>query len=151
MELTRTKSVGEVIRSRVERIIVENEMLRAGFAALPYVVLRDKTLSVGARLTYAVLLSYAWQEDATFVGQEKMGKDMGISERHLRRFLAELKDHRYIDISREDRRFNNTYIIRDVKTKLKAKKTSLRGHGRPLRPDNGVRSGRTRASDPYII
>jgi len=115
------ESLRNLVKQRVERIIIENEMLRAGFAALPYVVLRDTKLSLGARLTYAVLLSYAWQEDSTFVGQEKMAKDMGISERQLRRYLYELKEAKYIEISREDKRFNNTYIIKDVKTKLKLK------------------------------
>src|ERR671937_677286 len=115
------KTLGEVVRHRVERVIIENEMLRAGFAALPYVVLRDTKLSIGARLTYAVLLSYAWQDDSTFVGQAKMAKDMGLSERQLQRYLYELRDSKYIDISREDRRFNNTYIIKDVRTKLNHK------------------------------
>jgi Helix-turn-helix domain len=113
--------IGNLIKQRLEHIVIENEMLRAGFAALPYIVLRDTKLSIGARLTYAVLLSYAWQDDSTFVGQEQMAKDMGISERQLQRYLYELRDSSYIEISREDRRFNNTYIIKDVKTKLKAK------------------------------
>lgn len=116
------RSLSEVIKQRVERVIIENEMLRAGFAALPYVVLRDKRLSIGARLTYAVLLSYAWQNDSTFVGQQKMAEDMGISERQLQRYLYELRDFAYIGISRKDKRFNNTYIIKDVRTKLKHKK-----------------------------
>lgn len=109
------------LRERVERIVIENQMLRAGFAALPYVVLRDTRLSIGARLTYAVLLSYAWQDDSTFVGQARMAKDMGLSERQLQRYLYELRDTLYIEISRKDKRFNNTYIIKDVKTKLKYK------------------------------
>ncbi len=118
------KNIGELVKGRYERIIIENEMMRAGFAALPYVVVRDTNLSLGARLTYAVLLSYAWQNDATFVGQQKMAKDMGISERQLRRYLYELKGRAYIDISREDKRYNNTYIIKDVKTKLRHKSQS---------------------------
>src|SRR5918911_4525753 len=97
------RSVGELVKQRLERVIIENEMLRAGFAALPYVVLRNTKLSIGARLTYAVLLSYAWQDDSTFVGQAKMAQDMGISERQLQRYLYELRDAKYIDISREDR------------------------------------------------
>ena len=132
------QSLGVLVRQKVERIVIENEMLRAGFAALPYVVLRDTKLSIGARLTYAVLLSYAWQDDATFVGQAKMAKDMGISERQLQRYLYELRDGGYIEISREDRRFNNTYIIKDVKTKLKAKKRA--------RHDTGVVSETTSVS-----
>lgn len=101
------QGIGNLIKQRVERVIIENEMLRAGFAALPYVVLRDTRLSIRARLAYAVLLSYAWQDDSTFVGQAKMAKDMGISERQLQRYLYELRDKTYIEISREDRRFNN--------------------------------------------
>src|SRR5918912_2787308 len=101
------RSLSDNVKQRVERVIIENEMLRAGFAALPYVVLRDTKLSIGARLTYAVLLSYAWQEDSTFVGQAKMAKDMGISERQLQRYLYELRDSGYIEIAREDRRYNN--------------------------------------------
>ena len=116
------QQIGALVQQRVERIIIENEMLRAGFAALPYVVLRDTQLSIGARLTYAVLLSYAWQDESTFVGQKQMAEDMGISERHLRRFLAELSRANYIVIARADKRFGNTYILKDVKTKLKAKK-----------------------------
>lgn len=61
--------IGNALKERFEQIIIENEMLRAGFAALPYRVLRDTQLSVGARLAYAVLLMYAWQEGATFAGQ----------------------------------------------------------------------------------
>ncbi len=122
-------SLGPLVKQRVERVVIENEMLRAGFAAMPYVVLRDIKLSIGARLSYAVLLSYAWQNDSTFVGQEKMAKDMGISERQLQRYLYELRDGGYVEISREDRRFNNTYIIKDVKTKLKAKKRARHDMG----------------------
>jgi hypothetical protein len=55
---------------RVNQIIIENEMLRAGFAAMPYMALRDTRISVGPRLAYAVLLSYAWQDEACFRGQQ---------------------------------------------------------------------------------
>ena len=97
-------------------------MLRAGFAALPYMVMRDKGLSLGARLTYAFLLMYAWQEGSCFAGQVRMAEDMGVSERHLRRYLTELKNADYIKVERKDKRYNNTYIILDRKpSKLKAK------------------------------
>jgi hypothetical protein len=97
-------------------------MLRAGFAAFPYLVMRDKTLSTGARLAYAFLLMYAWQEGSCFPGQARLAKDIGVSERHLQRYLYELRDMKYIKIERADKRFNNTYIILDKKpTKLKRK------------------------------
>ena len=97
-------------------------MLRSGFAALPYLVMRDKTLSIGARMTYAFLLMYAWQEGSCFAGQKKLAEELGVSERHLRRFLTELKDTNYIAIERKDRRYNNTYILLERQKPTKFKK-----------------------------
>jgi len=110
--------IGPTIKRRLEQIVVENEMLRAGFAALPYLVLRDTRLSIGARVTYAVLLMYAWQEEACFAGQEKMSKDIGVSDRQVRDYLKELQDHGYIRIKRQGLNKPNLYYILDVKSKL---------------------------------
>ena len=100
--------------------------MHAGFAALPYLVMKDKALSMGARLTYAFLLMYGWQKNSSFAGQSRMAQDIGISERQIRRYLVELRDQNYIKIERRDKRFNNTYIILDRKrpSKLKRKKAA---------------------------
>ena len=138
------ETIGPTLRERLDRIIIENELLRAGFAALPYLVLRDVRLSVGARLAYAVLLMYAWQEGSCFPGQERMAKDMGLSARHLRRFLGELRDLGYVSWRKAMPWGTNTYMVHDVKSKLqtKAKRTSVSprgGHRRPIGKDIGVR------------
>jgi Helix-turn-helix domain len=133
---------GNLFRERLDRIVVENEMLRAGFAAFPYVVLRDTRLSVGARLAYAVLLSYAWQEGSCFPGQLRMAKDMGITDRHLRRFLVELREVGYVVWRKTMPWGTNTYVLVDVKSKLKAKRTrasGTTGHRRPASKDIRVR------------
>lgn len=106
-------NIASLVKQRIERVVIENQLLRAGFAAFPYLVMRDKNLSVGARLTYAFLLMYAWQEGSCFASQQTMAADMGMSDRHLRRFISELKLTGYIRVEREDMRFNNTYIILD--------------------------------------
>ena len=116
-------NIGDLAKERVERIIVENEMLRAGFAAFPYLVMRDKSLSIGARMTYAFLLMYAWQEGSCFAKQANMAEVMGVSARQLQRYLYELRDNQYIRIERHDKRFNNTYVILDKKpSKLRKKR-----------------------------
>lgn len=114
------QNVSALLKQRYERIIVENEMLRAGFAALPYIVLRDSKLSPGARLAYAILLMYAWQEGSCFPGQARMAADLGASERHLRRFLKELQTAGYVSWRRTNT--TNEYRILDVTTKLKRRK-----------------------------
>lgn len=138
------EKLASVLRDRFERVLVENEMLRAGFAAVPYVVLRDTRLTVGARLAYAVLLSYAWQQGSCFPGQLRMAHDMGVSERHLRRFLYELRDRGYIDWRKMTIGGTNTYVLLDVKSKLKRQSirtgmSAQSGHRGPVYPDTDVR------------
>lgn len=118
------EQISDLVKQRFDRIVVESEILRSGFAAFPYLVMRDKQLSLGARMTYAFLLMYAWQEGSCYPGQSRMARDMGMSERHLRRYLTELKAALYIKVERRDKRFNNTYVILDRQkpSKLKAKK-----------------------------
>lgn len=96
-------------------IVVLNEALKQGFTQLPRYVLRDSKLSFGARLTYAVLLSYAWQDDSCFPGQERMAKDLGTSDRSVRTFLNELKEHGYIDWKQQGLGKPNVYYILDYK------------------------------------
>ena len=122
MSTTKMKTIGKLAAERVDRIIVENEMLRAGFAAFPYMVMRDTELTAQARFTYAVLLMYAWQEGTTWAPQEDIAAVVSVSVRQLQRYLSELKSAGYIDIERKDKRFNNTYILKDVKSKLRKKK-----------------------------
>ena len=113
---------GPSLKQRFDQIIFENRMMQAGFAAFPYQVMKDKALSIGARLSYAFLLMYGWQEGSSFAGQTQMAESMGISDRHLRRFLTELKEVGYIRIERQDKRFNNVYVILDKPiSKLKAR------------------------------
>lgn len=130
--------IGAMLKQRVEQIVVENEMLRAGFAAFPYKVLRDTRLSVGARITYGVLLSYAWCEGSTFAGQARMSRDIGVSERQLRDYLRELQDRGYIRIKRQGLNKPNLYYILDVKTKLRRAKSRRTGSGVPIKNGSGV-------------
>src|SRR5512137_187158 len=91
-------SVKEILEKHT--IVVLNQALKHGFAQIPRYVLKDKRLSFGARLTYAVLLSYAWQEDSCFPGQERMAKDLGVTRKAVNTYLVELKKTRYIDWER---------------------------------------------------
>jgi len=107
------ESAKEILKKHT--IVVLNEALKQGFTQLPRYVLRDSKLSFGARLTYAVLLSYAWQDDSCFPGQERMAKDLGTSDRSVRTFLNELKEHGYIDWKQQGLGKPNIYYILDYK------------------------------------
>jgi len=127
------EQIGRSLKERFDQVIIENEMLRAGFAALPYMVLRDKRLKIGARLGYAILLSYAWQDGSTFAGQTRMAEDLGVSVRQLRDYLKELEHFGYIRIKQQGLNKPNLYYILDVKTKLKRTKLRRSGSTVPVR------------------
>jgi len=116
--------IANTVRDRFDKVIIQNEILRSGFAAFPYLVMEDRNLSIGARMSYAFLLKYAWQDGSCFAGQKRMAEEMGVSERQLQRYLYELRDLKYIKIQRKDKRYNNTYIVLDRKkpSKFKGKK-----------------------------
>jgi Helix-turn-helix domain len=90
-----------------------------GFTQVPNYILRSKDLSVGAKLTYAMLLSYAWQNDFCFPGQETLAQDMGSGKRSVVRYVDELEKAACISIKRQGLGKSNTYTLH---LKIKSKK-----------------------------
>lgn len=74
-------------------VVIRNELFAGGFTAMPNLVLKNNTLSRDARLTYALLLSYAWQKDFCFPAQDRLAEDLGFKDtKPVRRYLVELRD-----------------------------------------------------------
>jgi len=111
------QAVGQILEKNT--IVVENEALRQGFTQIPNYVLRDKRLSFGARLTYTMLLSYAWQEGSCFPGQERIAQDLGISRQSVSKFLQELRKGGLIDWKRRGLGKTNVYYILDIEPDVK--------------------------------
>lgn len=64
-------------------------------------------------MTYAVLLSYAWQEDSCFPGQDKIALDLGVSRQMINNYLNELRELRYVSWERRGLGKTNVYYILD--------------------------------------
>ena len=92
-------------------VIVEDETLAAGFTQIPNLVLRRSDLSPGAKLTYMALLSYAWQEDHAYPGQDRLATDMGVSERSVITYLKQLQESGLITIRRRGLGMTNIYVL----------------------------------------
>lgn len=73
-------------------------VLQKGFTQIPNVVLRNPELSVAARLTYAMLQSFAWESEKCWTGRAKLAWLVGVSERSLYDYLSELKEARLLKI-----------------------------------------------------
>ena len=93
-----------------------------GFTQVPNVILKNAKLSFGAKVTYAMFLSYAWHNNKVFPGQKKMAEDLGISERHIRRFIGELKEARYLEVERRGLGKTNIYNLHLVVSQTKKTK-----------------------------
>ena len=81
----------QAIKRNIE-IVGADPATRYGFTQVPNFVLTNKDLSVGGKLAYAMLLKYAWTDDACFPGQAKLAADIGAGERSVRTYLKELED-----------------------------------------------------------
>lgn len=82
------------------RFEFRDDLLRDGFTSMPNTVLYYHGLSMGAKATYLVLLSYAWNTMEIWAGQTAMATHLGITEKTLRKYLSELTDHGVITITR---------------------------------------------------
>jgi len=83
-----------------------------GFTQVPNIVLEHQTLSAGAKLTYAMLLRYAWQKDKCFPGQNRLAKDMGSSRRTVIRHIKELRESGYLETRKRGQGRTNVYILK---------------------------------------
>ena len=107
----------EHIASRLEKIARNIEIVgadpvtRHGFTQVPNFILTKKDISVGAKLAYAMLLKYAWGDDACFPGQLKLAEDMGAGERSIRTYLKELQTAGILEITQRGLGKTNLYKL----------------------------------------
>ncbi len=93
-----------------------------GFTQVPNFVLIKKDISVGAKLAYAMLLKYAWGDNACFPGQLKLAEDMGAGERSIRTYLKELEAAGILEIKQRGLGKTNLYRLHLTIKKLTARR-----------------------------
>jgi len=67
-------------------------------AFIPNALLRWSGVSPGAKLCYARLAQYAGKNGAAFPSQEELARELGVSERQVIRYLAELENKNLLRI-----------------------------------------------------
>lgn len=95
-------------------VVIRDPALRqfdGGFTALPNRILKHRDLSLGARMTYGMLLSYAWQKDFCHPAQDRLAVDLGVSDRSVRTFLKELRDSRLVTWKQQGLNKPNIYYL----------------------------------------
>ncbi|NLO88958.1 MAG: helix-turn-helix domain-containing protein [Clostridia bacterium] len=102
----------------------KDKTLKHGFTSVPNAVLEEPDLSPGAKITYFLLLKFAWKSGEAFPGQEKLADAIGCSEKTVRTYLSELQEAGLISCKRRGLTQTNVYYINDLRTFLDRKPSS---------------------------
>ena len=105
------RHIADILKDRNIEIIGADLATRHGFTQVPNFILTNEHISVGAKLAYAMLLKYAWQDDACFPGQAKLAQDMGAGERSVRTYLKELETVQLLEIQQRGLGKTNFYRL----------------------------------------
>jgi hypothetical protein len=111
MESHSGRSISDILKDRNIEIIGADPVTRHGFTQVPNFILTKQDLSVGAKLSYAMLLKYAWDNDACFPGQATLANDMGAAERSIRTYLKELEAGGLLEIVQRGLGKTNLYRL----------------------------------------
>ena len=117
-DLAKYKSREYKDREQTIKLVGFDPMVEKGFTQIPNIILTNKDLSIGAKLTYSMLLKYCWYDNKCFPGQETLAQNLGSSERSVRNWLKELKDYKTIKVIQRGQGKVNLYeVYKTVKKK----------------------------------
>src|SRR4051812_4538624 len=71
-----------------------------GFTQVPNFLLNDPDLSFAAKVVYSKLLSYAWNNNKVFPGQDTLAAEVGTSQPTVARAINELEQGGWLEIQR---------------------------------------------------
>ena len=103
-------SIGEVIERNIELATLD-PVSRGGFTQVPNFILRDGTLSLGAKVAYSMFLHFAWNNESCFPGQDRLAQHMGMSVSRASFFIKELEAAGLIEITRRGQGKTNLYRV----------------------------------------
>lgn len=105
------RAIGDILKDRNIILKGADAASAHGFTQVPNFLLKSKKLSSGDKLAFAMLLSYAWQNDFCFPGQIRLGIDMGLHETNVRRHLKSLEANGLLTIVRRGQGKTNIYEL----------------------------------------
>jgi biotin operon repressor len=115
------RPIGDILRERNIELATNDPIVRSGFTQVPNFILKNAKLSLGAKVTYAMFLHYAWHHDSCFPGQERLAEDMGMSQSRVSEFIKELQMAHLIEITRRGQGRTNLYKLGYVVQKASKK------------------------------
>ena len=87
---------------------------RRQIAVVPLRAIMDKSLSLGALRVLCMVCDYANRSGITWVGQERLSKDLGVSRRTITAQMTKLRTKGYVDRLTKGARMSHTSTMRIV-------------------------------------
>ena len=104
--------LGDLLREKNIQLETTDPIVQGGFTQVPNFILKDATLSLGAKVTYAMFLSYAWNNNWCYPGQQRLAKDIGMSIGRVNQFIKELEAAQLIDVKKRGQGKTNIYTVK---------------------------------------
>ena len=111
MEYARGRPIGDILKEHNIILKGADAATAKGFTQVPNFLLKSAKLSAGDKMTFAMLLSYAWQNDYCFPGQQRLAEDLGLSDRSVRTHLKSLEAIGLLAIQRRGQGKTNIYEL----------------------------------------
>ena len=108
--------IGDLLKERTIILRGADPVTQHGFVQVPTVILTAKDITGNAKLVYAMLLKYAWNDGSCFPGQERLASDIGISRDTANICINELAKKGYLKIIRRGQGKTNVYEV-NIKVK----------------------------------
>ena len=106
------EQISKLVKKRANIILQGFDPLSAGgFTQVPNILLKNKKLSIMSKFVYAMLLSYAWNKDKCFPGQNRLADDIGVHLMTVNRAIKELEKSGYLKIKRMGLGKPNIYTL----------------------------------------
>jgi biotin operon repressor len=123
MEFTQARRIGDILKDKNIILKGADAATAMGFTQVPNFLLKSKKLTSGDKMTFAMLLSYAWQNNYCFPGQVRLGEDLGIHETNVRKHLKSLQVNGLLTITRRGQGKTNIYTLNLKRRKHYPKQT----------------------------
>jgi Helix-turn-helix domain len=111
MDFPQERHIGDILKERNIELATNDPIVRGGFTQVPNFILRNGSLSLGAKVTYAMFLHYGWHNNFCFPGQERLAEDLGMSQSRVSEFIKELAAAQLVEIKRRGMGKTNIYKI----------------------------------------
>jgi DNA-binding transcriptional ArsR family regulator len=111
MEYAQGRHIGDILKEHNIILKGADAATAKGFTQVPNFLLKSSKLSAGDKMTFAMLLSYAWQNDYCFPGQQRLAEDLGLSDRSVRTHLKSLEAIGLLAIQRRGQGKTNIYEL----------------------------------------